>query len=123
MIYVAYNMHWNRHAFALPRLEEGMCWYEVADTGKKEGFRKSGEEIEGGRPVYHRRTADYPSFDRKAGRDSMNPWGHFKTITKHKILVMKYCFRIGLYRQGLLTICQNMRPRNFWWEQNIIKGD
>ena len=45
MIYVAYNMHWNSHAFALPRLEEGMCWYEVADTGKKEGFRKSGEEI------------------------------------------------------------------------------
>ena len=45
MIYVAYNMHWNSHAFALPILEEGMCWYEVADTGKKEGFRKSGEEI------------------------------------------------------------------------------
>ncbi|MDD3279463.1 MAG: DUF5662 family protein [Lachnospiraceae bacterium] len=29
-------------------------------------------------------------------------WQHFKTITKHKLLVMKYCFRIGLYRQGLL---------------------
>ena len=28
-------------------------------------------------------------------------WKHFKTITKHKILVMQYCFRIGLYRQGL----------------------
>lgn len=27
---------------------------------------------------------------------------HFCTITKHKILVMKYCFRVGLYRQGLL---------------------
>lgn len=27
---------------------------------------------------------------------------HFCTITKHKILVMKGCFRIGLYRQGLL---------------------
>lgn len=24
-------------------------------------------------------------------------WKHFKTITKHKILVMQYCFRIGLY--------------------------
>lgn len=32
----------------------------------------------------------------------MNAWGHFKTITYHKLLVMKYCFRIGLYRQGLL---------------------
>jgi len=28
--------------------------------------------------------------------------GHFRTITKHKMLVMKYCFKIGLYRQGLL---------------------
>ena len=28
-------------------------------------------------------------------------WQHFKTITHHKFLVMRYCFRIGLYRQGL----------------------
>ena len=27
---------------------------------------------------------------------------HFCTITKHKILVMKGCFRVGLYKQGLL---------------------
>lgn len=27
---------------------------------------------------------------------------HFKTITEHKILVMKGCFKLGLYRQGLL---------------------
>ena len=27
-------------------------------------------------------------------------WKHFKTITKHKLLVMRYCFRIGLYKQG-----------------------
>ncbi len=26
---------------------------------------------------------------------------HLKTITKHKLLVMKYCFRLGLYKQGL----------------------
>ena len=32
----------------------------------------------------------------------MNPWGHFKTITHHKLLVMIYCFRVGLIRQGLL---------------------
>lgn len=31
----------------------------------------------------------------------MHVWRHFKTITKHKLLVMRYCFRIGLYRQGL----------------------
>ena len=27
---------------------------------------------------------------------------HFLTITKHKNRVMKYCFKCGLYRQGLL---------------------
>ena len=27
---------------------------------------------------------------------------HFNTITAHKLLVMKYCFKIGLYKQGLL---------------------
>ena len=30
----------------------------------------------------------------------MNILGHFKTITKHKILVAKGCFRLGLYYQG-----------------------
>lgn len=28
--------------------------------------------------------------------------GHFKTITHHKLLVMGYCFRVGLIRQGLM---------------------
>ena len=27
---------------------------------------------------------------------------HFMTITNHKLLVMKYCFKVGLYKQGLL---------------------
>ncbi|MBO5460957.1 MAG: catalase [Ruminococcus sp.] len=27
---------------------------------------------------------------------------HFKTITRHKLLVMQGCFRLGLYKQGLL---------------------
>lgn len=32
----------------------------------------------------------------------MKALGHFCTITKHKMLVMKECFRVGLYKQGLL---------------------
>ncbi len=28
-------------------------------------------------------------------------WQHFKTITKHRMLVCRYCFRVGLYWQGL----------------------
>lgn len=43
----------------------------------------------------------------------MNYWGHFKTITAHKILVMKYCFRIGLYKQGLLHDLSKYTPTEF----------
>ena len=32
----------------------------------------------------------------------MNGWRHFWTITSHKILVLKGCFRVGLYKQGIL---------------------
>ena len=32
----------------------------------------------------------------------MKAWKHFKTITYHKYLVMKGCFKVGLYKQGLL---------------------
>ena len=32
----------------------------------------------------------------------MRVWQHFKTITRHKLLVMKYCFKMGLYWQGLV---------------------
>ena len=31
-----------------------------------------------------------------------NAWGHFKTITKHRHLVMWHCFRVGLYWRGLM---------------------
>ena len=30
--YVAYNMHWLPHRFALPALQKGMRWYEAANT-------------------------------------------------------------------------------------------
>ena len=38
---------------------------------------------------------------------------HFKTITEHKMLVMKYCFRVGLYRQGLLHDMSKYMPCEF----------
>lgn len=31
----------------------------------------------------------------------MNAWKHFCTITKHRWLVRRHCFRVGLYWQGL----------------------
>lgn len=32
----------------------------------------------------------------------LNAWRHFKTISNHRFRVMKYCFRAGLIRQGLV---------------------
>ncbi len=53
MIYVAYNMHWDSHEFALPHLGEGMAWYEVVNSGQKDGFRQPEEKfrISGARQV------------------------------------------------------------------------
>ncbi len=43
----------------------------------------------------------------------MHPWKHFKTITRHKLLVMQYCFRAGMYRQGLLHDLSKYSPTEF----------
>ena len=44
----------------------------------------------------------------------MHPWKHFKTITYHKILVMKNCFQVGLFKQGLLHDLSKYSPSEFW---------
>lgn len=43
----------------------------------------------------------------------MNIKGHFTTITRHKLLVMKYCFECGLYKQGLLHDLSKYSPTEF----------
>ena len=43
----------------------------------------------------------------------MNIRGHFDTITHHKLLVMKYCFACGLYRQGLTHDLSKYSPTEF----------
>lgn len=40
-------------------------------------------------------------------------WQHFKTITKHRHLVMGYCFRLGMYKQGLLHDLSKYSPIEF----------
>ena len=42
-----------------------------------------------------------------------NIWGHFKTITTHKLVVMQECFKIGLYKQGLLHDMSKYGPTEF----------
>lgn len=43
----------------------------------------------------------------------MNLWKHFKTITKHKFLVMQGCFKVGLYWQGLTHDLSKYSPTEF----------
>jgi len=43
----------------------------------------------------------------------MKLWKHFKTITKHKLLVMEGCFKVGLYRQGITHDLSKYSPTEF----------
>jgi len=43
----------------------------------------------------------------------MKIWSHFKTITYHKYLVAKGCFKIGLYKQGILHDMSKYSPTEF----------
>ena len=44
----------------------------------------------------------------------MKVWKHFCTITRHKLIVMKGCFQVGLIRQGLLHDMSKYTPTEFW---------
>ena len=40
----------------------------------------------------------------------VNIWRHFQTITRHRHLVCRHCFKLGLYRQGLLHDLSKYSP-------------
>ncbi len=44
----------------------------------------------------------------------MHPVAHFKTITAHRQLVRRYCFRLGLVRQGLCHDLSKYSPVEFF---------
>ena len=48
---------------------------------------------------------------------------HFKTITKHRFLVMKYCFKAGLYWQGLTHDLSKYSPAEFRVGARYFQGD
>ena len=52
-----------------------------------------------------------------------NARGHFKTIPEHRNLVMRYCFRCGLYRQGLLHDLSKYTPSEFYAGVLYYQGD
>ncbi len=53
----------------------------------------------------------------------MNVWKHFCTITNHKVLVMKNCFRVGLYWQGLMHDLSKYMPSEFWVGCKYYQGN
>ena len=48
---------------------------------------------------------------------------HFLTITRHHNLVMGYCFRAGLYRQGLLHDLSKYSPAEFLVGAKYYQGN
>lgn len=55
--------------------------------------------------------------------DIRNIARHFHTITQHKLLVMRECFKVGLYRQGLLHDVSKYSPSEFWTGVKYYQGD
>lgn len=52
-----------------------------------------------------------------------NAKGHFSTINAHKFLVMKHCFKVGLYKQGLLHDLSKYSPIEFIPGVIYFQGD
>ncbi|MCR5546205.1 MAG: DUF5662 family protein [Lachnospiraceae bacterium] len=52
-----------------------------------------------------------------------NFWGHLKTINHHKKLVMEHCFKLGLYKQGLLHDLSKYSPTEFFVGVKYFQGD
>ena len=44
---------------------------------------------------------------------SLHFWAHLRTINRHRALVRKYCFRLGLYWQGLTHDLSKYSPTEF----------
>lgn len=62
--------------------------------------------------------------DKKGGvRLLTGAWKHFRTITYHKYLVMKGCFAVGLYRQGLTHDLSKYSPAEFLVGAKYFQGN
>lgn len=53
----------------------------------------------------------------------MKFWQHFKTITRHRIIVMKGCFQVGLYWQGLTHDLSKYSPTEFLVGAKYYQGN
>ena len=53
----------------------------------------------------------------------MHPWRHFCTITRHRWLVRRGCFRVGLYWQGLTHDLSKYSPTEFLTGARLYQGN
>ena len=53
----------------------------------------------------------------------MHFWAHLKTVHHHRALVRKYCFRLGLYWQGLTHDLSKYSPVEFFAGVKYYQGD
>ena len=53
----------------------------------------------------------------------MQLWKHFKTVTHHRRLVRQGCFRVGLYKQGLMHDLSKFSPVEFLNGAKYYQGD
>lgn len=47
---------------------------------------------------------------------------HIKTVTRHRALVCKHCFRAGIYLQGLTHDLSKFSPEEFWVSCRMYQG-
>jgi len=59
------------------------------------------------------KTQKLPESDQNGKITAAKAWGHFRTITEHRLLVMRYCFTVGLYWQGLTHDLSKYSPDEF----------
>ncbi len=72
-----------------------------------------------GSPVVSRIQAPFDSHPRLT---LGNTFRHFRTITHHKWLVMRNCFKVGLYWQGLVHDLSKYSPTEFWVGARYYQG-
>ena len=54
---------------------------------------------------------------------SLHIWEHLRTVNRHRALVRKHCFRLGLYWQGLTHDLSKYSPVEFWAGVKYFQGD
>ena len=64
------------------------------------------------------------AFFREGGKvHHMHPIQHFKTVYEHRKLVREHCFKLGLYRQGIMHDLSKYSPVEFWRGAKYYQGN